>query len=345
MSAPSKSSPRIGRSDDAVSSQFRWLASIVEHSDDAIASKNLDGIVTSWNKSAERIFGYRSEEIIGKPITILIPPECQDEADVVVERIRRGDRTDHFETLRRRKDGHLIHVSLTNSPMRDVNGNLVGSSMIARDITERKEREEREHLLMREVDHRTKNMLCIVDAIARQTATRDPEHFVDRFSERIRALSANQDLLIESAWYGVEIEDLVSVQLARFADLLGSRIALSGPKLRLNAAAAQAIGLALHELSTNAGKHGALSTSRGRVDVSWVVADDTFTMSWGEREGPPVSAPQRSGFGTTVMKEMAKCSVGGEVDLDFAPSGLVWRLTCRAADVLEPVSDASRAPW
>src|SRR5262249_4503034 len=323
--------------------KLRWLASIVEQSDDAIISKNLDGIITSWNSGAERIYGHLADDVIGKPITILIPPERQDEADVVIEQIRRGDRADHLETVRRRKDGHLINVSLTASPMRDVNGNLVGSSMIARDITERKEREEREHLLMREVDHRAKNMLSVVDSILRQTATRDPEHFVDRFSGRIQALSANQDLLIEDAWHGVEIQDLVRVQLAPFADLLGSRIALSGPRLRLNAAAAQAIGLALHELSTNAGKYGALSTSTGRGDVSWDAADDTFTMGWIERKGPPVSAPQQRGFGTIVMEAMAERSMGGAVNLDYAPSGLVWRLTCRAANVLEPLSVASPA--
>jgi two-component sensor histidine kinase len=179
-------------------------------------------------------------------------------------------------------------------------------------------------------------MLSVVDAIARQTATRDPEHFVDRFSERIQALSANQDLLIRNGWHGVEMEDLVRAQLAPFADLIGSRIAVCGPKLRLNAAAAQAIGLALHELATNAGKYGALSTDMGRVDVSWDAVDDTFTMGWIEREGPPVSAPQRRGFGTTVIEAMAECSVDGAVDLEYAPSGLVWRLTCRAANVLEP---------
>jgi PAS domain S-box-containing protein len=315
--------------------QFRWLASLVEYSDDAIVGKNLDRIITSWNKGAERIYGYLPEEVIGKPISILIPPERQHEEDIIVERLRRGDRTDHFETLRRRKDGDLIDVSLTISLVRDGDGKAVGASLIAQDITERKRSEEREHLLMREVNHRAKNMLSVVDAIARQTATRDPEHFVDRFSERIQALSANQDLLIRNAWHGVEVEDLVRAQLAPFADLVGSRIALFGPKLRLNAAAAQAIGLALHELSTNAGKYGGLSTNRGRVDVSWDVADDTFTMGWIEREGPPVSAPQRRGFGTTVMEAMAERSLGGAVDLDYPPSGLTWRLTCPAGNALE----------
>ncbi len=204
------------------------------------------------------------------------------------------------------------------------------------DITERKEREEKEHLLMREVNHRAKNMLSVVDAIAHQTVTRSPEDFIERFSERIQALSANQDLLVRNEWNGVEIADLIRAQLAHFADLIGSRIAVQGPKLRLNPASAQAIGLALHELATNAGKYGSLSTNTGRVDVCWGSDGKSLTMSWTEREGPPVSAPKRRGFGTIVMEAMAERSVDGKVDLDYAPSGLTWRLTCPAANALEP---------
>jgi len=204
------------------------------------------------------------------------------------------------------------------------------------DITERKEREEKEHLLMREINHRAKNMLSVVDSIAHQTATRNPEGFIERFSERIQALSANQDLLVRNEWNGVEIKDLVRAQLAHFADLIGSRIIVHGPKLRLKPASAQAVGLALHELATNAGKYGALSTDRGRVDVRWGIDGDTLTMSWTEREGPLVSSPQRRGFGTIVMEAMTERSMDGAVDLDYAPSGLTWRLTCPAANALEP---------
>jgi two-component sensor histidine kinase len=109
-----------------------------------------------------------------------------------------------------------------------------------------------------------------------------------------------------------------------------------GPKLRLNAAAAQAIGLALHELATNAGKYGALSVSVGRVDVGWQLSDDVFTMNWTEYDGPPVSPPERHGFGSTVIASMAKLSVGGEVELDYSRAGLTWRLTCPATNALEP---------
>jgi PAS domain S-box-containing protein len=204
------------------------------------------------------------------------------------------------------------------------------------DITERKEREEQLQFLMREVNHRAKNMLSVVDAIAHQTASKNPEDFIERFSERIQALSANQDLLVRSDWGGVDIEDLTCAQLAHFADLIGSRIVVHGPKLRLKAASAQAIGLALHELATNAGKYGALSAETGRVDVCWGIDNDTLTMTWMEREGPPVSAPKQRGFGTMVMEAMAERSMDGRVDLGYAPSGLTWRLICPAAKVLEP---------
>jgi PAS domain S-box-containing protein len=239
----------------------------------------------------------------------------------------------------RRRDGELRWVE--SHGLADFEGagrerravNFVGT---VADVTERKEREEREHLLMREVNHRAKNILSVVDAIARQTVTKNPEDFVERFSERIQALSASQELLVRNEWRGVEIEDLVRAQLSHFADLIGSRIVLDGPKLRLKAASAQAIGLAVHELATNAGKYGALSTDKGRVDVFWATDRGALAMSWTERDGPPVSAPERRGFGTIVMEAMAARSVNGKVQLDYAPSGLIWRLTCPAAGALEP---------
>src|SRR5262249_15294093 len=150
--------------------------------------------------------------------------------------------------------------------------------------------------------------------------------------ERIQALAANQDLLGRNQHQGADLDDLVRTHLAHFADLVGSRITALGPKLHLNAAAAQAIGLALHELATNAGKYGALSTDMGLVDIGWAMTDDSFTMSWGERNGPPVRPPERKGFGSTVIDKMAGRRLGGEVQLDYAPSGLGWRLTCPAAN-------------
>jgi two-component sensor histidine kinase len=213
--------------------------------------------------------------------------------------------------------------------------------VVVEDISARRRAEEQIHLLMREANHRIKNLLGLVQVIARQTTAGNPEDFVRRFGARLQALAANQDLLGRDRQHGADLEDLVRAQLAHFADLVGSRMAVNGPKLSLNAASAQAIGLALHELATNAGKYGALSTDTGRVDVSWGTDGDTFTMSWAERDGPPVSALGRRGFGSTVVDSMAKLSGAGEVQLDYAPLGLIWRLKCPSVKAVGPLGNES----
>jgi PAS domain S-box-containing protein len=311
------------------------LAAIVTSSADAIIGKTLDGIVTSWNEAAEHMFGYSAGEMIGQSIRRLIPADRQAEEDLILARLARSESIVHFETTRLAKDGRTFDASVTISPVHDAEGRIIGAAKIIRDITERKKMEWRLHLLMREASHRAKNILSLVQAIVRQTTAREPEDFVGRLTERIHALAANQDLLVRNEWQGADVDDLVRAQLAHFADLVGSRIAMHGPKMHLNAAAAQAIGLALHELATNAGKYGALSTDRGRVDVGWGTDGDTLTMNWTERDGPRVSPPERRGFGTIVMEAMAERSVDGKVDLHYAPPGVTWRLTCPTANALE----------
>jgi PAS domain S-box-containing protein len=239
------------------------------------------------------------------------------------------------ELMIRTKDGRDRLWSFVSSALGTQSDGRRLFVCMAQDVTERRAHDEQVHLLTREVNHRAKNMLSLVQAIARQTAAREPEDFIGRFIARIRALAANQDLLVRNDWHGVDVEDLVRAELAHFADLVGSRIALDGPKLRLKAAAAQAIGLTLHELATNAGKYGALSVNAGRVDVGWRFDSEMFKISWTERKGPPVSPPERRGFGSAVIESMAKWSLDGEVHLDYAPSGLIWRLTCPAANALE----------
>src|SRR5712671_5367896 len=295
----------------------------------------------SGDTRSQEIFDFAKNEARIEEIMKLVHP---DDLEMVQTNLKAAldpidPRRSATEFRLRRKDGEVRWVETLGLAYFEGAGperravTFVGT---LQDVTERKEREEKEHLLMREINHRAKNMLSVVDAIAHQTATRNPEDFIERFSERIQALSANQDLLVRNEWNGVEVEDLVHAQLAHFVDLIGSRIAVHGPKLCLKAASAQAIGLALHELATNAGKYGALSTDTGRVDICWGIDGDTFTMSWTEREGPPVSAPKQRGFGTIVMEAMTERSVDGVVGLDYAPSGLTWSLTCPGANALEP---------
>jgi PAS domain S-box-containing protein len=289
------------------------------------------------NAAMCKFVGYSEAELVTRTVYDITHP---DDRDLDREPLRRlvAAETTGFDMEKRyiRKDGNVVWARVTVNVIR-VPGRPLRNTGVILDITDRKEREEQEHLLVREINHRAKNMLSVVQAIAHQTAAKNPEDFIERFSERLQALSANQDLLVRNQWHGIEIEDLVRAQLALFSDLIGSRIAVNGPKLRLNATSGQAIGLALHELATNAGKYGALSTDTGLVDISWGLDNDTFTMSWSEREGPRVSAPKRRGFGTTVMEAMAEHSVDGKVDLDYAPSGLAWRLTCSAEKSLEPL--------
>ncbi|MGA7325993.1 MAG: PAS domain S-box protein [Rhodomicrobium sp.] len=214
---------------------------------------------------------------------------------------------------------------------------LVGACL---DITDRKGQEEQINLLMSEVNHRAKNMLTLVQAVARQTAASGTADFIRRFDERVQALAASHDLLAKNEWQGIRLDDLVSSQLAHFRDLIGKRIEFSGPRLLISASAAQTIGMAMHELATNAGKYGALANGNGRVGVMWSLGRDEsgekiFVMSWSEHDGPPVTAPARLGFGTTVICRMAETSLNGKVELDFAPSGVSWRLRCPAKEILD----------
>ncbi len=206
------------------------------------------------------------------------------------------------------------------------------------DITERKRQEDQIRLLMREVNHRSKNMLTLVQAIARQTLTANPDDFLDRFAKRIEALSEGQDLLVKNAWKGADLNELVKSQLAHFEDLIGTRIKFHGPALFVSASAAQAIGMALHELATNAGKHGALANGDGRVVVEWCLersgAGESFVMTWREQGGHRVVVPAKRGFGSTVICEMAEMSLGAKVELHFRTAGVVWLLSCAAGEIL-----------
>ena len=207
------------------------------------------------------------------------------------------------------------------------------------DITEMKRAEEHNKLLMAEVNHRAKNLLAVVQAIAQQTAKyADPATFVARLTDRIDGLTTSQDLLVKNNWQGVEVSRLVEGQLAHFKDLIGQRVLLMGPPVHLTPAAAQGIGMALHELATNASKYGSLSNKVGRVHISWQVAEvptPTFTMRWLEEGGPKVAPPSRRGFGQIVIGRMVESAVDGTVEVDYRESGLSWKLGAPVAGTIE----------
>lgn len=316
-----------------------WLAAIVEHSDDAIVSKDLNGIITSWNIGAEQIFGYKAAEIVGQSILKLIPPDRQGEEVFILEKIRKGERIKHYDTVRRRKDGTLVDVSLTVSPI-VVDGQIVGASKIARDITAQKQAQLAQTLLLRELNHRTKNLLAVADSIVRQTSrSSPPEEMVDRISRRLHALSVSQDLMIDSEWRGADITNIIQWQLASIIDDHASRIKLTGPLCTLTPRTAQALGLAIFELATNALKFGSLSGKAGTVQILWSIHDNAgkreFRMSWQEAGGPPVIQPAHCGFGSTIIERMIARSLLGSAKVTYAPAGLIWELVAPESALIE----------
>ena len=210
----------------------------------------------------------------------------------------------------------------------------------AADLIERSLSVEHSQLLLNEISHRAKNMLAVVQAMVRQTARKtDPDSFVRNFTDRLAGLAASQDLLVRNDWHGVAVADLIPSQLSHLGDLIGTRVTFSGPALNLVPAAAQTIGMALHELATNAVKYGALSDKDGTVEIEWGLsgrsAESQFLLSWREQGGPPVVPPTRKGFGYSVVVRSLEHALDAEVDLDFAESGLVWSIAAPASAVMD----------
>ena len=305
------------------------LASIVESSGDAIVSKNLDGIITSWNKAAERIFGYSASEAIGQPITLVIPEDRQSEEIEILTRIRRGERIDHFETVRQRKDGSLIDISLTISPVKDAKGIIVGASKIARDITEQKRNQEQISVLAREAEHRTKNILSNVQAIINLSQSDTSESLKEVISGRIQAMANVHSLFVETRWIGAEVSAIAKQELAPYLDEHDTRVRMEGLPTVLEPAAAQAIAVVLHELATNASKYGALSNAKGQIRFTWSRSEDgQLALRWTELGGPSAKAPERKGFGSRLI-EGTISPLGGKVLFDWRSEGLVCEIAVR----------------
>jgi len=280
----------------------------------------------AWGGCAEQVFGYTAEEIIGKSVTILIPPDRFDEEPGILARVRRGERIDHYDTVRRRKDGSLIDVSLTVSPMKNSGGKIVGASKIARDVTERKRLQEQQKLVVSEMRHRIKNSLATIQAVANQTVKNASER--DAFISRLHALDRAYDVLTTDTWEKASLSAAVNKALEPFQDKVGTRITVDGPThLWLEAAKAVMISMMMHELATNAVKYGALSNGTGRVGITWQRHSnpDLVKLVWQESGGPPVVAPKRNGFGSHLI-ERAFGGQLGQARLEFSPSGLLCTL-------------------
>ncbi len=457
---PEMAQPPIA-SERAVTQDSSFYASLVRSSDVAIVGKDLEGIVLTWNPAAELLFGWNAEEMVGQSIRRLIPPGREAEEDLILSRIRSGERIAQFFTRRLHKSGMLLDILVTVSPVRDSDGRIVGASKIARDagplieqqrrlreseerfrmladnmsqlawiaksdghicwynkrwydytgtsfeqmegwgwravhapehvdrveahfresladgstfeelfplrgadgtfrwfltrampirdeegqitfwfgtntdITEQREQAEQIRRLLMEVNHRSKNLLSTVQALARRTAP-DEAGFIARFEERVHSLALNQDILVRREWRDVPLDELVSLQLAFLKGAPGT-IAVAGGHCALVPRAAEAIGMALHELATNSLRYGALSVEGGQVAIGWGCPPEHVGLAlwWRESGGPPVEEPGRKGFGATLICDVPRHNLSARVALEYRPEGVCWSLECDARVLAE----------
>jgi len=304
----------------------RLLASIVESSSDAIVSKNLDGVILSWNKAAEHVFGFTAEEAIGQPITMVIPRDRHSEERDILTKIRRGERVDPFETVRQRKDGRLINISLTVSPVRDANGRIIGASKVARDITESKRDQEKIAVLAREAEHRSRNVLATVQAAVKLSRADTVDGLKEAISGRIHAIASVHSLFAESRWIGADISTIAEQELAPYTERDKRQIHISGDPLLLDPNSAQAVAVTLHELATNAAKYGSLSVAKGQIDLQWQQTPDRRVhLLWKEVGGPAVQTPAHRGFGSRIIEQMI-AQLNGEARFDWRLEGLLCEI-------------------
>jgi PAS domain S-box-containing protein len=292
--------------------------------------------IVEANPFMTELLGYPHDQLIGKELYQIGLFEDEAASQEMVRKLKRTSQVRYDDLPLESQRGQHQEVEVVAN-LYDENGRSVIQCNI-RDITERKRVDAHVKMLMAEVNHRAKNLLAVVQAVACQTAKHgDPATFVARLSERIRGLAAGQDLLVSNQWKGVEVSDLVEAQLAHFKDLIGTRVLLAGPAAQFRADAAQGIGMALHELATNAAKYGALSNSEGRVRITWQVTADTnprFSMFWLEDGGPKVTAPTRTGFGQIVIIRMAEAAVQGVAEIKYEETGLCWNLSAPLKNAL-----------
>jgi PAS domain S-box-containing protein len=328
------------------------LAAIIESSDDAILAKDLNGTIMSWNEGAQRLFGYTAEEVIGRPVTILIPVDRHDEEPLILSRIRRGDRIDHYDTIRRRKDGSLVEISLSISPIRNSKGEIVGASKIARNITERRRAEEQQILLLREMDHRVKNLFALASSVvtlSARTATRTDE-LAASVRARLSALGRAHALTLTkiadghgSSEQATTMHALIRTLVSPFdsgTEAESSRVKISGPDISVVGGSVTNLAMLLHEFATNAAKYGALSTAEGTVTIECREESDQFVLLWIENGGPAITQSRMEGFGTLLAQATVKSQLRGEITRLWMPQGLTIRLSV-AKDRLNPQAESA----
>ncbi len=307
------------------------LATVLQRYEMALRGSNV-AIFTQdrnlrYTSVSKPLFGHPIDMAVGATDADLLG-EAQSQPLTLLKREALGATEPRKGEAEVEEDGSKRWYDVHVEPLRDLSGLTVGLTGAVVDVTDRKENEQHLRLLMRELTHRSKNLLAVIQAMARQTARHagSIDEFVEIFSARLQALARSHDLLVQEGWHGASLTDMVRSQLGHHIDRENSQVTVAGPDIFLKPEAAQNIGLALHELSTNAAKYGALSVPSGHVSINWArrlpEAGGGFELSWTESGGPPVQPPRGRGFGSLVIERNLARALDGTVELDFAPAGL-----------------------
>ena len=315
------------------------LRQILDNTVALIGVMRPDGTLIEANKPALAAGGLSRDDVIGQKFWDCFwwsyDPAIMAELQSAIALAAKGE-AQRYDTTVRLESGALMPIDFMLSPVLDDDGNvelLVPSGL---DISARKRSEDQLAFVMREVNHRSKNMLAVVQSILRQMRPNDVDQFVRDFGARLRALATCQDLLVNSSDDSPELAALIQTQLTYFASLTGTRLRVSGPAMHVSSEVAQGLGMAIYELATNAGKYGALSNTTGQIDISWRIADGIFSLRWQERGGPPVTAPTVKGFGSVVLEDMLAMALGATTQITYASTGLVWTLECPVEAMIAP---------
>lgn len=297
------------------------LAAVVTSTPYPIICVDMSGLVTVWNEGAERTFGFAGSDMIGRPLTRIVPSDKTAELAEIWRYVFNGE-TRHWETERLHFDGRHVPVKVTAAPIFAPDGEVVGLSGIYEDRTEARASQERLNLLIRELHHRVRNTLATVQGIAGVTAAASEtiEDFRDAFTRRIAALAATHLRLTEASQQSICVSDLIEQELGPF--ITNDRVCTSGPRVELDSSIAPTLAMAIHELATNAMKHGALRSDAGSIEVAWNVQDGRMRLNWSEHGAQIVALPTRRGFGAKLLDQVIPLQFGAPVVRSFAHDGI-----------------------
>jgi PAS domain S-box-containing protein len=285
----------------------------------------------TWTAEQERLFAFEpntfTQDFAGWEVRV-VPADLEPTKKLIEAAIERRDPDIVFSHRIALPDGSIRYIEVNAKFFYDADGKPLRMIGVNIDVTRYKQAEQRQHLLIRELHHRVKNTLATVQAIVGSTArsTSSIDEFYQSFVGRIVSLSRTHNLLTEDYWQKASLEDLIRTELGPYDDEAQKRVFISGPFVELPSEAAVPVGMAIHELTTNAAKHGALSTFGGKVDVRWSVKEPDgprmLHFAWIEQDGPPVSTPSRQGFGSRLLQRVLATQLGADVNVDFREDGL-----------------------